>query len=123
MEIVSFSINLEHIGDIIDKNLWNLRQRRSSGVSVLNGGRGRADRFHKRVCENLQAAFGIFMTGDVETARKLVRRKPSYAKPNSRRLTAISSGCAKADRKAWRRPRCTSTFSPTSSASIRISAR
>ena len=32
MEIVSFTINLEHIGDIIDKNLCELAPRRSRGV-------------------------------------------------------------------------------------------
>ena len=32
MEIVSFTINLEHIGDIIDKNLCELAARRSSGA-------------------------------------------------------------------------------------------
>jgi len=33
MEIIAFSINLEHIGDIIDKNLMELAQRRSNGSS------------------------------------------------------------------------------------------
>ena len=33
MEIISFTINLEHIGDIIDKNLWSWRSRRSRAAS------------------------------------------------------------------------------------------
>jgi len=33
MEIISFAINLEHIGDIIDKNLSELATKRSSGAS------------------------------------------------------------------------------------------
>ncbi len=49
MEIVSFTINLEHIGDIIDKNLCEV----ATGAVELTT-------FHKRVCESLQAAFGIF---------------------------------------------------------------
>ena len=32
MEIIAFAINLEHIGDIIDKNLWSWRPRRSNGA-------------------------------------------------------------------------------------------
>ena len=31
--------------------------------------------FHKRVCESLRIAFGVFMTGDVEGARRLMREK------------------------------------------------
>jgi phosphate:Na+ symporter len=76
MEIVSFTINLEHIGDIIDKNLCELAGKKikrryqfsAEGAAELNA-------FHKRVCESLQAAFGIFMTGDIEAARRLLREK------------------------------------------------
>ena len=76
MEIISFTINLEHIGDIIDKNLCELAVKKikrryqfsAEGAAELIG-------FHKRVCDCLQAAFGIFMTGDVEAARKLLREK------------------------------------------------
>jgi phosphate:Na+ symporter len=76
MEIISFTINLEHIGDIIDKNLCELAVKKikrryqfsAEGAAELTG-------FHKRVCDSLQAAFGIFMTGDVAAARKLLREK------------------------------------------------
>jgi phosphate:Na+ symporter len=36
--------------------------------------------FHKRTVESLQAAFGIFMTGDIEAARKLLRTKTDLRK-------------------------------------------
>ena len=36
--------------------------------------------FHKRVCESLQEAFGVFMTGDVEAARRLLREKAALRK-------------------------------------------
>jgi phosphate:Na+ symporter len=81
MEIVSFTINLEHIGDIVHKNLCELAAKKikrryqfsPEGAAELTG-------FHKRVCESLQAAFGIFMTGDVEAARKLIREKAELRK-------------------------------------------
>jgi phosphate:Na+ symporter len=81
MEIVSFTINLEHIGDIIDKNLCELAGKKikrryqfsAEGAAELNA-------FHKRVCESLQAAFGVFMTGDVEAARRLLREKAELRK-------------------------------------------
>src|SRR5579883_1645213 len=81
MEIVSFAINLEHIGDIIDKNLCELAAKKikrrwefsAEGAAEINA-------FHKRVCEGLRAAFGIFMTGDVEAARRLIREKAELRK-------------------------------------------
>jgi phosphate:Na+ symporter len=81
MEIVSFTINLEHIGDIVDKNLCELAAKKikrryqfsTEGAAELTG-------FHKRVVESLQSAFGIFMTGDVEAAKKLLREKAELRK-------------------------------------------
>jgi phosphate:Na+ symporter len=66
MEIISFTINLEHIGDIIDKNLCQLALKKiKRGYQFSPEGAAELTAFHKSVCESLQAAFGIFMTGDV----------------------------------------------------------
>jgi phosphate:Na+ symporter len=76
MEIVSFTINLELIGDIIDKNLCELAGKKiKRRLQFSPEGAAELTAFHKRVCESLQVAFGIFMTGDVEGARKLLRQK------------------------------------------------
>ena len=76
MEIISFTINLEHIGDIVDKNLCELAAKKiKRRYQFSPEGATELTAFHKRVCECLQAAFGIFMTGDVEAARKLLREK------------------------------------------------
>jgi phosphate:Na+ symporter len=81
MEIVSFTINLEQIGDIIDKNLCELATRKiKRGYQFSPEGTAELTAFHKRVCENLQAAFGVFMTGEVEAARKLLREKAELRK-------------------------------------------
>jgi phosphate:Na+ symporter len=81
MEIVSFTINLEHIGDIIDKNLCELAAKKiKRGYQFSPEGAAELTAFHKRVCEGLQAAFGIFMTGDVHAARKLLREKAELRK-------------------------------------------
>jgi phosphate:Na+ symporter len=81
MEIVSFTINLEHIGDIIDKNLSELAAKKiKRRYQFSPEGAAELTAFHKRVCESLQAAFGIFMTGDVEAARRLLREKAGLRK-------------------------------------------
>jgi phosphate:Na+ symporter len=76
MEVVSFTINLEHIGDIIDKNLCQLAAKKiKRNYQFSAEGAAELTAFHKRVCENLQAAFGVFMRGDVDAARRLLREK------------------------------------------------
>jgi phosphate:Na+ symporter len=76
MEIVSFTINLEHIGDIIDKNLCQLAAKKiKRNYQFSAEGAAELTAFHKRVCESLQAGFGIFMRGDVDAARRLLREK------------------------------------------------
>lgn len=76
MEIISFTINLEHIGDIIDKNLCELAVKKIKKRFQFSAeGAAELSAFHKRVVDCLQAAFGIFMTGNVEAARKLLREK------------------------------------------------
>jgi phosphate:Na+ symporter len=81
MEIVSFTINLEHVGDIIDKNLCELAGKKiKRRYQFSPEGAAELAAFHKRVCESLQAAFGVFMTGDVEAARKLLREKAELRK-------------------------------------------
>jgi len=76
MEIISFTINLEHIGDIIDKNLCELAGKKIKKRYQFSAeGAAELTSFHKPVVDSLQAAFGIFMTGDVEAARRLLRQK------------------------------------------------
>jgi len=76
MEIVSFAINLEHVGDIIDKNLSELAAKKiKRNVQFSDDGAAEIDEFQKRILENLRLAFGVFMSGDVTGARKLVSEK------------------------------------------------
>jgi phosphate:Na+ symporter len=81
MEIISFTINLEHIGDIIDKNLCELATKKiKRRYQFSPEGAAELAAFHKRILDSLQAAFGIFMTGDVEAARKMLREKVELRK-------------------------------------------
>jgi phosphate:Na+ symporter len=76
MEIVSFAINLEHIGDIIDKNLSELATKKIKRRFQFSAeGAEELSAFHKRTTESLRVAFGIFMSGDPNEARKLLAEK------------------------------------------------
>src|SRR5580704_11604529 len=76
MEIVSFAINLEHIGDIIDKNLSELAVKNiKRSLQFSPEGAEELSAFHKRTADSLRIAFGVFMSGDVNEARKLLAEK------------------------------------------------
>jgi phosphate:Na+ symporter len=73
MEIISFAINLEHIGDIIDKNLSELAAKKiKRRFQFSPEGAEELSAFHKRTMDSLRIAFGVFMSGDVTEARKLL---------------------------------------------------
>jgi phosphate:Na+ symporter len=76
MEIISFAINLEHIGDIIDKNLSELATKKiKRRFQFSPEGAEELAAFHKRTMESLRIAFGVFMSGDPNEARKLLVEK------------------------------------------------
>jgi phosphate:Na+ symporter len=76
MEIISFAINLEHMGDIIDKNLSELAAKKiKRKLQFSSDGAAEIAAFHKRILESLRLALGTFMSGDVNDARKLLAEK------------------------------------------------
>jgi phosphate:Na+ symporter len=76
MEIISFSINLEHVGDIIDKNLMELATKKIKRQIVFSKeGAAELESFHQEVFANLKLAFSVFMSGDVTIARQLLTEK------------------------------------------------
>jgi phosphate:Na+ symporter len=76
MEIISFSINLEHIGDIIDKNLMELAQKKiKRKLAFSKEGAAELVAFHQEILGNLKLAFGVFMSGEVRIARQLIAEK------------------------------------------------
>jgi phosphate:Na+ symporter len=76
MEIISFAINLEHVGDIIDKNLCEVAGKKiKRKLQFSTEGATELAAFHKRVLESLKIALAVFMSGDVAQARKLIAEK------------------------------------------------
>ena len=76
MEIISFAINLEHMGDIIDKNLSELATKKiKRRFQFSPEGAEELAAFHRQTMDSLRIAFGVFMSGDVNEARKLLAEK------------------------------------------------
>lgn len=76
MEILSLSINLEHIGDIIDKNLMELAGKKiKRQLQFSPEGAAELQEFHRIVRDNLILATTVFLSGDVKSARQLLDEK------------------------------------------------
>lgn len=69
-------VNLEEIGDVIDKNLMELAEKKIRGNHVFStqGWREISD-LHAKVMENLELAIGALASGDREVAEKVIRHK------------------------------------------------
>ncbi|UCE30223.1 MAG: Na/Pi cotransporter family protein, partial [Burkholderiales bacterium] len=79
MEITAFTVKLEHIGDIVEKNLLQLaRKRLETDRRFSSEGWAELTDLHARVLVNFQLALNMFVSGDVETARQLVREKEKF---------------------------------------------
>ncbi|MCW5732001.1 MAG: Na/Pi cotransporter family protein, partial [Alphaproteobacteria bacterium] len=71
--------NLEHIGDIIDKNLMELAAKKIKNKLVFSpDGLAEIEALHKRVSDNLQLALAVFISGDVKSARQLMEEKDLF---------------------------------------------
>lgn len=76
VEILTFTTNLEHVGDIIDKNLMELAAKKIRNRYTFSPeGMAELRAFHGRVQENLRLALNVFTTRDIALARRLVAEK------------------------------------------------
>jgi len=79
MDLLTFAINLEHIGDIIDKNLMELAQKKiRKRLSFSSDGWAELKELHGRVVNQMQLAMGVFVSSDLATARQLMREKEQF---------------------------------------------
>jgi len=76
VEIITFTTNLEHVGDIIDKNLMELAAKKIKNRYTFSAeGLDEIRHFHARVMDNMRLAFNVFATRDVAMARRLLAEK------------------------------------------------
>jgi phosphate:Na+ symporter len=76
VEILTFTTNLEHVGDIIDKNLMELAAKKiKNHYAFSSEGLDDIRRIHSRVMDNMRLAFNVFATRDVALARRLLAEK------------------------------------------------
>lgn len=78
-EVQSFAINLEHVGDIIDKNLSESAAKRLRlKLSLSPEGLAEIDAMYDQLLAHLRLAIAVFMSSDLEAARRLVAEKEQF---------------------------------------------
>jgi phosphate:Na+ symporter len=78
-DIMAFATNLEHIGDIIDKNLVELAAKKIKyRLHFSEEGLREIEAMHRRVHDNLKLATSVFVSGDRKLARKLLLEKEHF---------------------------------------------
>jgi hypothetical protein len=78
-EILAFTTNLEHAGDIVEKSLMPLAAKRiKRGVSFSETSRQEIHEMMDRLIGNARAAAAVFMTEDPRAARQLLGEKEVF---------------------------------------------
>ncbi len=78
-EVLIFAHNLEHAGDIVDRNLMSQASKRlKRGLSFPAAQQTELLRMIDRLVNNLHAAASVFMTDDLRAARLLAAEKQAF---------------------------------------------
>ncbi len=78
-DILAFAINLEHVGDIIDKNLMELAAKRiKNHLRLPKDNLEDITSMHAKLLEHLQLAASVLMFQDLGSARRLVSEKERF---------------------------------------------
>lgn len=78
-QVLAFATNMEHAGDLVDRNLLSVAERRlQRGVSFSAEGEADLIRLAERVSANVRLAASLFVSGDEGAARLLVAEKEAF---------------------------------------------
>jgi phosphate:Na+ symporter len=81
IDIITFTTNLEHVGDIIDKNLIELAEKKHRHkLNFSDSGWHDLAAMHARIMDTLQLSLNVFMAGQPDSARELIARKTELRK-------------------------------------------
>jgi phosphate:Na+ symporter len=94
-DIISFTINMEQVGDIIERILLDIEDKKiKKGRSFSDAGMAEICELHARLIDNLRLGMSVFLNGSVRDAQKLLEEKArfrdlerAYASTHLNRLT------------------------------------
>ncbi len=78
-EIISFTINMEQIGDIIERVLLDLEDKKiKKGRHFSDAGMQEIHELSQHLLDNLRLAMSVFLNGNVREAQKLLEEKARF---------------------------------------------
>ncbi|MBX6375009.1 MAG: Na/Pi cotransporter family protein [Acetobacteraceae bacterium] len=78
-QVLAFATNLEHAGDVVDKNLAALASKRlKRGLAFSREGQAELAGMMERLAANLRMAASVFMTEEPRAARLLASEKEAF---------------------------------------------
>ncbi|HWI82586.1 Na/Pi cotransporter family protein [Ramlibacter sp.] len=94
-DIISFTINMEQVGDIIERILIDIEDKKiRKGRNFSDAGMAEICELHARLIDNLRLGMSVFLNGSVRDAQKLLEEKArfrdlerAYASTHLNRLT------------------------------------
>jgi phosphate:Na+ symporter len=78
-DIVSFTINMEQIGDIVERVLQDIEDKLvKKGRNFSEAGMAEIVHLHERLLSNLRLAMSVFLDGHVRDAKRLLEEKAHF---------------------------------------------
>jgi phosphate:Na+ symporter len=78
-DIIQFTINMEHAGDIIERMLVDVAEKKiQHGLSFSQAGMQEIEDLHARLLANLRLAMAVFLNGDLKSAQQLIAEKANF---------------------------------------------
>jgi phosphate:Na+ symporter len=78
-DIISFTINMEQVGDIIERVLLDVEDKKiKRGRNFSDAGMAEICELHARLVENLRLSMSVFLNGDVRDAQRLLEEKARF---------------------------------------------
>jgi phosphate:Na+ symporter len=78
-DIMQFTINMEHVGDIIERMLLDVAEKKiERGLSFSGAGMAEIEELHQRLLGNLKLAVAVFLNGDLKSAQQLIAEKVDF---------------------------------------------
>jgi phosphate:Na+ symporter len=78
-DIISFTINMEQIGDIIERILIDIEEKKiAKGRSFSDAGMAEICDLHARIVGNLRLGMSVFLEGNLQQAQQLLQEKAKF---------------------------------------------
>jgi phosphate:Na+ symporter len=78
-DIISFTINMEQIGDIIERVILDIEDKKiNPGREFSDAGMAEICDLHARLVDNLRLGMSVFLNGNVRDAQKLLEEKTRF---------------------------------------------